>query len=113
MRSQVIQKLAADDLDYSFDFAPVTNADPNDPCNWGVNGCDWLEAGEKVVSWSLSDPAPGELTIHDAALVSDATEVMFFAAGGVPGNDYSVVCSATTSAMPARHVEATIVLRVI
>lgn len=109
---QIIQKQAIDDLDFKFDFAPITNA-PTDECSWGLNGCDWLEPGEKIMNWSLDDPAPDTINIHDAALQDEATSILFFAAGGEPGVDYTVRCHITTTSMPARSVSAAIILRVI
>ena len=89
------------ELDYKFDWAPLTNEAPG-----AVS--DWLASGETIESYTLTI-AGGITNVSDSRTDSN-TSVTVWLSGGSAGREYRVTCHIVTSAW--REDDRTIVVKV-
>jgi len=75
--------------DYAVDWKALTNTVPG-----AIN--DWLAVGETISTYNLT--VPSDLTLLSQALQFSDTRVVFWLAGGLASQRYTVSCRITTSA---------------
>ncbi len=73
-------------LDYAFDWKPLTNGHP------GAKS-DWLQEGETITAYSVTVPTG----LTKGAVTQSGGKVRYWLSGGTAGTYYTVTCSITTS----------------
>lgn len=70
---------------------------PAERKRYSVDYSDWLDSGELLSALAFTVVPAGSLTISGPTYGSPSTSAAFFALGGVNGNTYEVILTATTS----------------
>lgn len=91
------------ELDYLFDWAPLTNG------NGGVS--DWLCSGEEISSYTIT--ADSGITVDSSQLANSNTSVQVWLSGGTIGQSYSVTCDIETNNATPRVDGRTLEVKVI
>jgi hypothetical protein len=97
-------KDAQAELDYKFDWAPLTNGSSDES--------DWLSPGETIASYIITNESvsPEELVVYKSSKTDTNTSVTVWLSGGIAGKSYQVACRITTNNSPARTDERTITI---
>lgn len=82
--------------------------DPDAVLDYSWDWSNWLEAGETIVTASVT----AETGITKDSETNDTTSVTAWLSGGTAGESYTVTCRITTNSVPARTDERSIILRV-
>lgn len=93
-------------LDYTFDFAALTNGSDTSP-----QAADYLQAGEKLASHQIV--ADSGITVESSSIVDNDTRVVVWLSGGTPGTSYTVTCRTTTDNTPPRVDDHSIIIKIV
>ncbi len=85
MASFAIDKDPTGILDYTFDWAPLTNESGT---------TDWLVSGDTISSYVIT--AESGITVDNDTLSNESTSVTVWLSGGTAGAIYTVACKITT-----------------
>ena len=90
------------ELDYTFDFAALTN---------GSGLKDYLQEGEQLASFEIT--VDDGVTMILAEMIHNNTAVIVWISGGILAEHYKIKCSFVTTSIPARKDDKTIILRMV
>lgn len=85
--------------------------EPGERKRYTLDYAEWLEDSELISNVEFTITPSGALTVDSYSLGSPATNVVFFASGGVDGVTYSVEARITTSVGQIREDQVTFAVK--